>query len=211
MTTPKKLSNTRPIFKSAILFLYLLGLSSQYNKSMCSLTHLVLPNAEPVVSSEEFSSISLLKTTLKSSVSNAEVSFMIRFKLTDPNSISKKFINLLEMALKRPKQKVLHLLKMRINQEAQKISIDFLDEKNHFRNLEITTDLVETGKWYILAMGLDFMKGNGGIYLVKDDMGHFKAHGKYVFVGTHPQLGTVLPDSSLGNLWFLIGFGLLYL
>lgn len=100
------------------------------------------------------------------------------------------------MALTKSKESVLHLLKIRFDKEKSNVLLEMIDENKELRTLHVSAQALEVGKWYVLSMGLDFMGGNAGVYLVWD---RGPSPARHLYMGVNSKLGSVLPDTNVGR------------
>lgn len=170
-------------------------LAARTHRQVCALTNLI-PDAESIVSSENPSSISVLKTHFHSSSFNSEISFFMRFKiLKDPG----RFANLLESVLRRGDNDILLLFKIRLDTQTSKIEIETQETNSSLKTFLIHTEPLATGQWHFMSLSFDFSRGNAGIYVALDDLQRKHSRGRYAHVGANPDLEATLPHSSTGE------------
>lgn len=193
MSNKKKNLNIIMKIKLFLIIFLLPSLTLQNQQQMCSMTHLI-PEFQSVRSTEN--SPILLKTKLKNSTSNAELSLFFRVKIEENEG---NFLNLIDANLTKENNQTISLFKIRYDKNTSNFELSIRNEKNEELIFQILSKPLEINKWYFIAIAMDYAKGNAGIYVAEDDLQIFINKGKYTYIGAKPKFGSILPDTSHGK------------
>lgn len=164
-------------------------------RQKCSLTHLIAPS-KGVRSTSGAASATVLETRLRSGAANAELSLLTRFRVRDSEADS---VNLFEAVLRRGKTDVLLLVRVRFDRADSRLVVETREGAAQLKSHAVPATAPRPGEWYYLALGLDFVRGNGGVFLARDHLQSAGPGRRYLFPGADPDLDAAVPRTAPGE------------